>query len=161
MGIQINKEIVSDDREIAECFNDFFLNTASNHKEPLQQYDFIKLKNYITSKVPENIVCDLPDIDKNFVYRFLSSLDTSKATGLDGIGPRLLKLSSGIISKSVSFIAQKCIASSEFLNMWKQAKVTPLHKGGAKKELSNYLPISLLPTLSKLLEKIIQKHLMS
>ena len=40
------------------------------------------------------------------------------------------------------------------LNKWKKAKVTPLHKGGPSKEvLNNYRPISILPVLSKVLEK--------
>ena len=161
LGININGKNESDDALLAECFNDYFINIASNLKKPLQPCDFTKLKNYINSKVPENIVFDLPNIDQNFVYNFLSSLDTSKATGLDGIGPRLLKISSGVISRSIAFIAQKCIDTCQIPTLWKQAKVTPLHKGGAKNELNNYRPISILPTLSKLLEKFIQTHLMS
>ena len=43
----------------------------------------------------------------------------------------------------------------------KQAKVSPLHKGGAQDELNSYRPISVLPYLSKLLEKFIQKHFVS
>ena len=73
---------------------------------------------------------------------------------MDGVGPRLLKLSSGIIAKSLITIANKC------LSIWKQAKISPLHKRGTKEELNSYRPISILPTLSKLLEKFIQKHFM-
>ena len=85
LGININGKNKSDDALLAEYLNDYFINIASNLKEFLQPCDFTKLKNYINSKVPENIVFDLPYIDQNFVYNFLSSLDTSKATGLDGI----------------------------------------------------------------------------
>ena len=75
----------------------------------------------INSKVPENIVFDLPYIDQNFVYNVLSSLDTSKATGLDGIGKRILKISSGVISTSIALFAQKRIQSCQFPTLWKQA----------------------------------------
>ena len=91
----------------------------------------------------------------------MSSLDTSKATGLDGIGLRLLKLSFRIITKSITYIAQNCLSAGGFPSSWKQAKVTPLHKGDAKDGINNYRPISILPTLSKRLEKFIQKHLMT
>ena len=87
---------------------------------------------------------------------FLSTLDVSKATGLDGVGPRLLKLSSGIIAKRLTVIANKCLNSGRFPSIWKQAKVSPLHKGGVKDELNSYRPISILPSLSKFLEKFIQ-----
>ena len=86
----------------------------------------------------------------------MSTLDISKSTGLDGIGPRLLKLSSGVITKSITLIVRKCIETGIFPLIWKQAKVTPLYKSGSKDEINNYRPISILPTLSKLVEKFIQ-----
>ena len=61
----------------------------------------------------------------------------------------------------LTVIANKCLTSGRFHSIWKQAKVSPLHKGGAKDELNSYRPISILPSLSKLLEKFIQKHFMS
>ena len=42
---------------------------------------------------------------------------------------------------------------SAFPNKWKEAKLTPLHKGGLSEESNNYRPISILPVLSKVLEK--------
>ena len=95
------------------------------------------------------------------MFRFLSTLDISNAIGLDGVGPRLLKLSSGIITKSLTFFANKCISSGKFPSIWKQAKVSLLHKRGARDEINNYRSISILSTSSKLLEKFIQKYLMA
>ena len=77
------------------------------------------------------------------MFNFLSTLDVSEATGLDGVGPRLLKLSSVIIAKSFAVTANKCLTSGSFPSIWKQAKVSPLHKGGAKDELNSYRPISI------------------
>ena len=37
--------------------------------------------------------------------------------------------------------------------MWKEAKVKPLFKSGDKDDINNYRPISILPTISKLIEK--------
>lgn len=161
LGIRIDDRLVLDETELAECFNDFFINIASKIKEPIVDSDFSKLKNHIESKIPENVLFELPEIDETFVFKFLSSLDISKATGLDGIGPRLLKLSSPVITKSITFVVRQSLLTGKFPSLWKQAKVNPLHKGGAKEEINNYRPISILPTLSKLLEKFIQKHLMT
>ena len=68
---------------------------------------------YIKQKIPE-MIFELPAIEENVVFKYLSTLDTSKATGLDGIGPRLLKLSSGIITKSITYIANRCISNGIF-----------------------------------------------
>ena len=115
---------------------------------------------YIQQKIPENVIFELPAIEENFVFKYLSTLDTSKATGLDGIGPRLLTISSRIITKSITYIVNKCISNGIFPSLWKQAKVNPLFKGGDKDDVNNYRPISILPTLSKLNEKFMQTHLM-
>ena len=72
----------------------------------------------------------------------------------------MLKLSSSVITRTISYIAQACISKGYFPNSWKQAKVNLLYKGGAREEKNNYRPISILPTMSKLLEKFIQKNLM-
>ena len=55
----------------------------------------------------------------------------------------------------------KCIINGKFPNSWKQAKVNPLFKGGAHADINNYRLISILPTLSKLIEKFMQNHLMT
>ena len=44
---------------------------------------------------------------------------------------------------------------------WKAAKVTPLHKSESKLEIENYRPISALPTLSKILERVVHRQLLS
>ena len=65
-------------------------------------------------KIPENMHFELPDIDEPFVFKFLSALDVSKSTGLHGIGTRLLKHASSAITKSIPYIAKKCISQGNF-----------------------------------------------
>ena len=62
----------------------------------------------------------------------------------------------GAITKSITYIAKTCISQGNFPVPWKRARINPLHEGGAKDGINNYRPISILPTLSKLLEKFIQ-----
>ena len=84
---------------------------------------------------------------------FLSNLNVSKATGLDNISPKILKISANIIAPSLVYIITKCVFSGSFPSMWKEAKVKPLFKTGDKDDINNYRPISILPTISKLIEK--------
>ena len=44
-------------------------------------------------------------------------------------------------------------------NMAKLAKIIPIYKAKDKKDISNYRPISLLPIISKILEKVVHKNL--
>lgn len=157
--LKVGENVISSHHDLAETFNDYFINIASNLKEPVEHSSFDELKQHIRQKIPENVYFELPEVDESFVFCYLSTLDVSKATGLDGIGPRLLKLSSGVIAKSITYIVNKCISDGHFPHCWKQAKVNPLFKGGVKDDINNYRPISILPTLSKLIEKFIKKHL--
>ena len=60
----------------------------------------------------------------------LKSLDISKATGLDQIGPKLLKLSADEIYSSVTHIINCSIMQDMFPDKWKTAKVNLLFKKG-------------------------------
>ena len=81
----------------------------------------------------------------------------SIVVGLDGIGPRILKLSAPIITKAVTHIINISIATNQYPDMLKHAKVTPILKKGSKSNPENYRPISILPTLSTVIEKHIAK----
>ena len=99
LQIKAGDSVISNDFDLAENFN-----VAPNLKEPLEQSPFNELKEHVNAKIPENVHFELPELDENFVFKFLSTLDISKATGLDGTGPKLLKISSGIITKSITYI---------------------------------------------------------
>ena len=81
-----------------------------------------------------------------------------KATRLDRIPCKLLELSSSIVGLSLAYIFESCIDAEIFPNEWKIAKVTKFKKG-SKRELGNYRPISVLPLVSKIFEKIIYRQL--
>ncbi len=84
----------------------------------------------------------------------------SKATGCDNIGPRLLKLAAPYVTDSITYICNESIKHSVFPDKWKQGKVAPLHKSGPKDDVNNYRPISVLPIISKILEKHVHDSLM-
>ena len=67
-------------------------------------------------------------------------------------------MSTDIIAPSLLFIVNKSKASGKFPSVWKEAKVTPLYKAGSKEAVNNYRPISILPTLSKLIEKWVESQ---
>ena len=150
---------IEDPTEIANEFNEFFVNVATKLKEPVPNTNHDKLKEFSQSKLPSDIKFKIPQIQKEKVLKFLSTMDVSKATGTDMIGPRLLKLAAPCIADEVTFICNHSINNSVFPNKWKEAKVTPLYKNGSLEEVNNYRPISILPVISKVLEKHVHDSL--
>ena len=145
--------MVTNESDLTDVFNSYFVNIASNLKEPIIPSDFEILNEYVKSKIPINTEFLVTPTNEAFVNNFLSTLNLNKSTGIDNIGPKILKLSANVITPSLTFFVNKSILSGEFPSSWKEAKVKPLFKSGAKDDVNNYRPISILPTLSKLIEK--------
>ena len=102
----------------------------------------------------------IAQVTNSFIYKQLLQLKTSKATGLDGIPSRLLKDSAVTISLFLTHIVNLSITSQRILpHDWKHAQVIPLYKEGARDEIDNYRPISILPVVSKILERAVQQQL--
>ena len=59
----------------------------------------------------------------------------------------------------VTHVVNLSIRANEFPQQWKTAIITPVFKSGASDQVSNYRPISILPALSKVLEKTVAKQL--
>ena len=102
-----------------------------------------------------------PPITVYEVYHYLINLKQTATRGLDGIDAKILKLSAPVITDTLTYIYNRCLDNKCFPNNLKQAKIIPIYKAGDKSEPSNYRPISILPVLSKPLEKHIYKHVMS
>lgn len=92
-------------------------------------------------------------VNERFVKENLKNLKTNKACGLDKISARLLKDAAEVISHSLTLLINKSFEEGCFPATWKSAKVTALFKGGDQSSKDNYRPISILPTISKIIEK--------
>ena len=94
---------------------------------------------------------------KKVTLDLIKSLDTTKATGPDGIGPRLLYEAGYTIVPSLTKLINLCLSSAQVPQMWKHANVMPLFKKDDSSKLNNYRPVSLLSCTSKILERIVFK----
>ena len=89
---------IDDPLEMANEFNEFFVNIASKLKESaVTNTNHDKLKEFCQSKLPSNTKFKIPQIQKESVLKFFSRMDINKATGTDMIGPHLLKLAAPYI----------------------------------------------------------------
>ena len=160
ISVKIDGKEIEDSDAIANEFNKYFVTVASTLKDNEISEDYEPLKNFCESKIPADESFKIPDLTQDKVEKYLKNLDVSKATGSDNISARLLKLSAPHITESITHICNESIKNSLFPQEWKEGKVSPLFKSGAKDDLNNYRPISVLPILSKLLEKHVHDSLM-
>ena len=98
-------------------------------------------------------------INVNEISECLNGLDTSKACGPDGIPSRLLKECHQQIAPSLCDVFNHSLVSGRVPSEWKSANITSIHKKKQKEPAGNYRPISLLPIISKVMERCVYSRL--
>jgi potassium voltage-gated channel Eag-related subfamily H protein 8 len=95
----------------------------------------------------------LTPVTEKFVYDQLLQLKPNKAIVLDKISSRLLKDGAEVIAPILAKIMNFSFNSTSFPQSWKSAKVMALFKNGSTDDCNNYRRISILPTISKIIER--------
>ena len=81
-----------------------------------------------------------------------------KSAGHDKLNSIMYKNLAEVLSHPISLLINKSLSTGIVPNSMKLAKVIPIYKSKYSKLFSNYRPISLLPTLSKLLENVVHRR---
>ncbi|VDI23673.1 Hypothetical predicted protein [Mytilus galloprovincialis] len=160
--LKTHNGVITETQHIVDAFNKHFINIAPKDSLSTSQsykFDSNKIYEEVAAKVPQDTWFYIPLITVAEVKDSLSNLNVAKATGIDQISPRILKLSSEVISPSIAYIINRSITAGIFPSELKNARVMPSHKKGPKDTVDNYRPISILPTMSKIFEKHVCKHL--
>ncbi|MCG8113685.1 MAG: reverse transcriptase family protein [Candidatus Thiodiazotropha taylori] len=149
--LEFDGRIFTEENDKANLFNNFFqshtiLDDANANLPELPPPSYRTQLN--------NIVITPLEVES-----LIQTLKTGKASGPNGLSNRILKE----LYKEVSF--PFCSLLNHFLQLgvfppcYKDANVSPVPKKGDQAAVSNYRPISLLNSESKLFEKLIFKHL--
>ena len=93
------------------------------------------------------------------IHCLIADLKIGKAFGIDEFSAEVLKVSALAIVPYLQKLINQTFTQGEFPDCLKIAKVIPLVKSGSKTDVDNYRSISLLPVLSKVLEKIMYNRL--
>ena len=125
--------------------NKFDINSVREFYEQLN----LKEDPFHFTKVSEKTISD-----------FLKELKTNKATGIDNQSRRFLKDRSKVLATPIAQICNLSTKLSTAPDECKIAKLKSLYKKGKKTDPKNYIPISLLPVVFKILEKVIHDQTM-
>ena len=98
-------------------------------------------------------------ISQDEVYRALVTLDPSKATGIDEIGPKILKYCASALLKPLHYLYSLILRKHTIPLEWCIHCIVPVFKSGDIALVTNYRPISLLCNASKVLEQLIYNNI--
>ena len=92
------------------------------------------------------------------IKSLIESLPPKTSSGCDNISNNLLKKLAPVLLEPLTIIFNKSLTEGIFPERMKLVDVVPLFKTNDQQESTNYRPISMLLTISKLLEKLMYKH---
>ena len=140
---------------IAEGFNTFFCNVGEKLSANIAQPP-TNFTRHLQNQYPNFFISPVCPFDIISVSKLLRP---KLSEGHDGISTKLLRSSIEHISAPLSYIFNLSFSTGIFPDSMKVAKVIPIFKSGNNRDFNNYRPISILPSISKLLEKIMFKRL--
>ncbi len=155
--LKINDKIEYDPVTIGNHVNTFFTTIANKlvsklpHVPSLYTVDSQTFLDFYRDV--EKGKLKLCKVSVDFVSKELQSLNPNKSTGLDNISPRFLKDGAVFLAEPVTHIVNLSISTCQVPADFKTARVKPLFKKNSKLEVGNYRPVSILPIMSKILEK--------
>ena len=96
--------------------------------------------------------------DASEIRQIIHSLQPKKSTSHNNLSPLVLKLFGEQIDMPLSILINMSMSEGIVPHELKNAKIIPVHKSNAKDDISNYKPILLLPSISKILGKVVYKR---
>ena len=151
---------------VANEFNTFFSSIGQTTIEKVKlladecKYDLTK--SVFTPRIyAESEQFVLQMVESKQVHDIINSMPTNKSPGIDKISMRVIKDSLPAILPTITSIFNASLTSGVFPSVWKMAEITPIPKEGDHEQANNNRPISLLPMLSKVCEKVVLNQVVS
>ena len=147
---------ITSTQEMANGFNEYFTNIGPNLASSI---DDSNTSFRLFVKPAKSKLDRFKLVSVSRVIKLLNGLSNCKATGLDKISGRILKVATNSIAPSLTHIFNHGLISNCFPDEWKMARLVPIHKKGPRDLIENYRPISILPTISKIMERILYEQI--
>ena len=147
-----NGDIIYEWESKCKLFNDYFSNICNMEVPNPCNLDLNEVISH-----PDFDLSEL-DLTKQDIKDQLLILNSKKAYGWDKISPVFLKVDSTKIVNCLYNIFEFSLENGIFPESWKKAVVLPLYKKETPTLVSNYRPVSILCTMSKVFEKIVYKY---
>lgn len=156
--IRINDKEITDTKEIANELNNFFGHIGEKQSAAtLTNHTHAPHTNFMRAQQPNSIY--ITPTTEQEILNIAMRMKNKRSAGHDNISTHHLKLILPAIISPLCNIFNRSINEGYFPRQLKLAKIKPIYKKNEKDLMTNYRPISLLPSISKLLEKIIHKRI--
>jgi len=164
-ALNVEGRKITDQQTIAENFNEYFVaiteNVQRQSKNNIINDDNHSMDSY-THFMEQAFTKPYPRMEckcttTKEIEQIIKFLETKNSYGYDEISTMILKISGPFISSPLNYICNKILFWGVFGDSLKYAVIKPLHKNGDRCEVSNYRPLSVLTSFSKISEMVIRQ----
>lgn len=160
-NLKIGDTAINQDNDVAQAFETFFTDIPVSTTKSLNSSHIIA-ESLLKDNLPEcSIQFKFDYVNNNDIIKAFKLINVKKTTDLWGVSVSVVKPVINIIAPELALIFNQCIDCGVFPDLMKHSKITPLFKSGSHSDPSNFRPISVLPTFSKIFEKLILIQLQS
>ena len=150
--------IKSSNKASVDFINDYFSSIGQQLALQIQHNPTSDIAQSIPSSLNTFVLLPTDCLEVNSI---LMNLKNDSAVGCDNIPTSFLKLAGDELIPIITHLAYLCFTKGVFPACPLRSVVTPVYKSGEKSEVSNYRPISVLPAISKVLEKLMNSRLLN
>ena len=163
--LNTKKELTFSPWTIANTFKKHFTNLAidigKKLPDPTGKFGILSVRQYYKEINFREKKLKFKKVSSASILKILKEFKTNKATGVDNLAARFLNDDSNILCTPKGMICNLSIKLTSFPEKYKVAKIKPFYKKGLKTVSKNFRPISLLPLISKIIERIIHDQTMN
>ena len=152
----VNGSRVSDINVIVEEFNKYFTDIGINLYENIDSPKDYSFQDYLRTP-SANTFC-FKKVSESEISKIIDDLKPKSSCGVDGISNKILKYIKTLILYPLTLIINQAIETGIFPDKLKLAKVIPIYKKNEDYLFENYRPISVLPSISKVIERVMHSQ---
>jgi hypothetical protein len=157
--ILIENNKITDKQQIADKFNSYFGQIGSDMAASIPKGQDHSFKDYLYPEINTSFTFEL--IPEDLIKQVINGLKSKSSSSKDGISTIVLKKLEPLLSRSLALIINQSLKTGIFPEKLKLAKVIPVYKKNETFNVENYRPISILPAISKVFEKVVHLQIYS
>ena len=155
-SLQVEGKYLTRERDVVEKMNHQLALVGPKLAEKITSNPDDDCLCYIT---PESNVLIFKTINETHMRNAIKNLKNGKAAGPDKIPTTIITDVGDLIIKPLTMIFDSSLTNGDYPDILNIARITPTFKSGAKSDVNNYRPISVISVFSRILERIVHDQL--
>ena len=144
----LNNRIITDLDDIANAFNAYFVSIGRSLSD--QIHSEASSQDYLLEHNKPNVNFNFIPVNEIYIDNIINKLKNKSSCGYDNFSNKHIKYARNVLTKPLTLLINQCLQTGIYPSQLKMSRIKPLYKSGDKSLFSNYRPISLLPSLSKM-----------